>query len=73
METKLKTCPFCGDEAMLVEDGELSPVYKVFCLSCDAEYGWCTSRKEAINGWNKRVDEDNETVLSCVPPGLLDV
>lgn len=38
MENKLKTCPFCGSEAVLCEDGELSLTYKVFCMNpfCDA-------------------------------------
>lgn len=57
MKHKLKQCPFCGDEARLVEDGEHSLAYKVFCLSCDAQYGWCASEKEAVDGWNRRDGE----------------
>lgn len=63
MENKLKLCPFCGGEAILVEDGELSFSYKVFCLNpaCDGQYGWCVSKEQAVNGWNKRIGEKHES------------
>lgn len=53
MENKLRTCPFCGCGAVLVED---EGAYKVFCRSayCDAQYGWCATAEQAISGWNRR-------------------
>lgn len=62
MENKLKTCPFCGSEAILCEDGELSLAYKVFCMNpfCDAQYGWCATKKLAVDGWNRRIGEEDK-------------
>ena len=58
MSEKLKSCPFCGGEAIICEDGELSLAYKIFCINpdCDAQYGWCASGEQAVNGWNRRKD-----------------
>lgn len=49
----LQKCPFCGCGATLCED---EGAYKVFCLGvhCDAQYGWCASEEQAVNGWNRR-------------------
>lgn len=49
----LNLCPFCGEKARLVKDGE---AYKVYCRSpaCDAQYGWCATKEEAVQGWNRR-------------------
>lgn len=62
MKIELKPCPFCGSEATLVEEGEVCITYKVFCSNpaCDAQYGWCTSGKRAVNGWNRRVGENHK-------------
>ena len=62
MENKLKLCPFCGSEAVICEDGELSFSYKVFCLNpdCDGQYGWCVSKEQAVNGWYRRAGENND-------------
>ena len=56
-EDGLKPCPCCGHPAILAEDGELSRSYKVFCTNpgCDAQYGWCADKDQAVKGWNKRV------------------
>lgn len=50
---ELKSCPFCGCEAVLIED---EGAYKVFCRSayCDAQYGWCATEEQAVDGWNHR-------------------
>ena len=58
MKLELKPCPFCGHSAKLVED---EGAYKVFCLGahCDAQYGWCGTAKQAVNGWNRRTEGEN--------------
>lgn len=48
---KLRNCPFCGSKAILVEDKEQ---YKIFCTKCDAQYGWCEYKDDALHGWNRR-------------------
>ena len=62
MIEKLKPCPFCGGDAMIFSSGTFSPAYKIFCLtpSCDGQYGWCVSKEEAVNGWNRRAGENHE-------------
>ena len=59
MKDKLEPCPFCGCVAILRED---EGSYKVFCLgaNCDAQYGWCASKEQAVNGWNRRVGENHD-------------
>lgn len=61
MENKLKPCPFCGSKATLHEraDG--------FFVDCSTQFGFCSvmpatwvfkSEDEAIEGWNRRADND---------------
>lgn len=52
---ELKRCPFCGGNAKLVED---NGCYKVFCLGaeCSANSGWWSKKKDAVEAWNRRVN-----------------
>lgn len=54
MTPELKPCPFCGGEAILCGQN----YYYVFCKECDAETKGSVHRKEAIDGWNRRVGDD---------------
>ena len=53
---KLKPCPFCGSvECYVVRDYELSKAW-VKCICCGADTRICDSKEEAIEAWNRRVD-----------------
>lgn len=61
---KLKDCPFCGSavtkEDVLETDsgiGCLSGEYVVCCPICSAGTSTYSSKKEAGNVWNKRVNK----------------
>jgi Lar family restriction alleviation protein len=64
MNGELKTCPFCGGEAEVIEDEEpcyygSSSVYRVECKKCPTSFGgWhFNNKQQAITAWNKRVTE----------------
>ena len=60
-ETKLKPCPFCGNEPTIIvrkgKDGWRDR-YSVLCDyehgGCGAESGWYHYESEAIEAWNRR-------------------
>jgi Lar family restriction alleviation protein len=55
-EQKLKPCPFCGGEAVLIK----GYFCWVKCDYCGAETVAETSTTEAVDAWNRRVsDADN--------------
>ena len=59
MDEKLKPCPFCGGENIIIDrdDGwenmDTNPDWNVFCRDCTATITECT-REKAIAAWNKR-------------------
>ena len=56
---ELKPCPFCGGEAEYVDNGDYKDVScKDFRCRGWAESLNCTSKKEAIEAWNRRVDNE---------------
>lgn len=62
-EIKLKSCPFCGGEARVMPPkGFVSYVahYWVSCKNCHVQTDFVTSRKEAMEAWNRRAGEQNE-------------
>lgn len=65
---KLKPCPFCGEEAVLVDLGGPSVFgegrFFVRCSKgCVAQEGLWSTKQTAIKRWNRRVErsEDGET------------
>ena len=58
---ELKTCPFCGEDAELV-DCEIQPRYFVRCTNyryCGIEQEICsTSKQTAIKRWNRRAKDE---------------
>ena len=57
---ELKPCPFCGEEATLVEDIYDDRLFSyVICSNdnCNANTGRCDTKDEAIAKWNNRVSE----------------
>lgn len=53
---KLKKCPFCGNGNIYVID-EIDWFY-ASCYECGAEGPTKDTYKEAINTWNKRINND---------------
>ena len=53
---KLKPCPFCGGEAVILKTNEF---YRVCCKSCPCDVGrWvCTSESELAEFWNRRYEQ----------------
>lgn len=62
----LKKCPFCGGEGTVIvrkgKDGWRDR-YAVLCDynhgGCGAESGWYHYEEEAIESWNRRVEDDD--------------
>ena len=57
MSEKLKPCPFCGGEALLWEIKDCD-CYRVFCTKCPCCMGINLEKDEAIEAWNRRVDDE---------------
>ena len=57
-QQELKPCPFCGGEA------ETYPYYfnewYIGCSECSCDLGVFDTKEEAIEAWNKRVNEVKE-------------
>ena len=53
MPNELKPCPFCGGEAKV---NEFNDVFFVACVVCQSETIWFETPEEAIEAWNRRVD-----------------
>jgi Lar family restriction alleviation protein len=60
---ELKPCPFCGatDNKKLrptsgVELSREEGIFQVFCWECGASSGYFRTEQEAIEAWNRRVD-----------------
>lgn len=60
VERKLRTCPFCGSDALFIRPvGIFPPKYIVICKNtdlCGASLGsYSLTKAEAANKWNKRI------------------
>ena len=58
MAEKLKPCPFCGYDAILISNDGFPPI-KVVCSNedCGVETPLCWNEYGAINRWNDRINE----------------
>jgi len=67
MTYKLKSCPFCGNDAMMYE--QLQNDYKEYfvkCISCGAKSrSYFVNPMYAIKAWNKRVDDNSCKCCIC--------
>ena len=51
MSEKLRKCPFCNGEAVVVHEFEN---YSVECVNCKSGTSFFTSEQEAVDFWNTR-------------------
>lgn len=63
--TELKPCPKCKDSWLYVSNGDYYSGYESFgCrVKCSCGYaweilGWYSTKEEAINAWNRRVNNE---------------
>jgi len=56
-QIKLKPCPFCGSEKVILED-DMQEVYWVLCFECNATGPPKNTEAEAFEAWNKRVEKE---------------
>lgn len=53
----LKSCPFCGGEAILeTVDGNSPTEYYIYCPECNFETGLYSKPKFIAEKWNRRAD-----------------
>ena len=57
MTEKLKPCPFCGGEAMIISEINY---HHVRCVKCFTITDWYKTKEEAIEAWNTRADSQHE-------------
>lgn len=55
-EIKLLPCPFCGGEANLCDNGDLTYInyYWIYCKDCGCKQPISIHREAVINVWNTR-------------------
>ena len=58
MTEKLKPCPFCGSVAPLLFAPEHYGAPRVVMCDCGAQGALSYSKKEAIDAWNRRTNNE---------------
>ena len=54
---KLKPCPFCGSKHIDITNfGEV--MWFIQCDDCNATFPECDTKKEAIEAWNRRANDE---------------
>ena len=57
--SKLKPCPFCGSESISCRDaGYHTDVWFIQCEECWATFPHFDSEQEAVETWNRRVNNE---------------
>lgn len=54
---ELKPCPFCGGNAVVDMDESWYWEYKAYCALCGVSMEYFETKKEAVEAWNRRVDD----------------
>lgn len=54
MNEELEPCPFCGREAVIKRSSDSR--YYVMCGKCEAKTHKYIDKSDAIEAWNRRVD-----------------
>ena len=83
METELKPCPFCGDEAHHTAyiDAYQAERHNVECMACGAEAGYgdstgglsWTTKEAAYKQWNTRAESEKVAQLEKDKAELVDL
>ena len=63
-EPKLKPCPFCGGEAVMLTHSffNLNETFGVQCAVCEAETNqFYHTKEEAAEAWNRKVQDEPQT------------
>ena len=55
---KLKPCPVCGNHQLKFVINVMTTRTCVVCEECGEESNWCNTKNEAIELWNRRVDNE---------------
>ena len=54
---KLKPCPFCGsDNVLVIKSDILNPSWYVRCKDCKVMSTFYKTREKAVDHWNRRVE-----------------
>lgn len=58
---ELKPCPFCGSEAeiLFIDDSGVIIIRCTNLKTCRISQTWFCAEEEAIEGWNRRVENGN--------------
>jgi len=61
MSVELLPCPFCGSQAYVSEDQssdyDVHWTWHVDCTGCGATIDFKSTKEQAVNAWNSRVNE----------------
>lgn len=56
---ELKSCPFCGEKAVVEMDEGWYWEWNVYCSECGIHFpNHFETKEEAIEAWNRRVDNE---------------
>ena len=71
MANELKTCPFCGGKATIIENYLYGKVcgYVPFCRKCGCELKQYSSKQAAERAWNRRIYDDG-MIVDNIPISL---
>lgn len=57
MKEKLKPCPFCGSENIVIKRSPVSDRFCATCNSCFCGSAWFSYEGQAIKAWNDRTEK----------------
>ncbi|MDO4301662.1 MAG: Lar family restriction alleviation protein [Clostridia bacterium] len=64
---KLKPCPFCGGEAVLVNINvsginDVPNPFEIHCKNCKSCSDWFTTEQKAVSAWNRRTNNERNII-----------
>ncbi len=58
---KIKPCPFCKENNPIMRQDRkvhIITTYYVQCCNCNCRTGYCPTQEDAVERWNRRVDNE---------------